>query len=151
MKALNSVRLMAIISCAGFVLALTPGLPAQAPSPALATITLTKQNGIEIDEEKLNAARKQGVVWFIDNQTDDEDEIEVKLTNFQIGKESGGKCTELKKMEKPPLRGKLDAKVEENGTGIIAVVVKKNTVKTCYKYDITATGLSDLDPRLDVH
>ena len=153
MKTLKILRLVAIVFCAGFVLAWTPGLPAQAPAPPLAKITL--KDGIHIDKDHLKSARRQGIVWWIENYYEDEKAVEI--TNFQMGTESDGKCIDLKKMNQPPLRGKLDDRKVEGvekgvpGTGIIAAVVKKNADKTCYKYDITATDLTALDPRLDVH
>jgi hypothetical protein len=153
MKLLRTLRLMAIVFCTGFVLAWAPGLPALAPPPPLAKITLVGGK-IEIDKNELDASRRQAIVWWIENHYDDEKAVE--LTNFQIGTRSGDECTDLKRMNQPPLRGRLeDRKVEgaeqgEPGTGIIAVVVKKNADETCYKYDITATGLPDLDPRLSV-
>ncbi len=153
MKILRILRLMAIVFCAGFVLAWAPGLPALVPPPPLAKITL-EGGKIEIDKRDVSTSRRQAVVWWIENHYPDEKAVE--LTNFQIGTTSGDDCIDLKRMNQPPLRGRLeDRKVEgaengEPGTGIIAVVVKKNADETCYKYDITATGLPDLDPRLHV-
>ena len=153
MKTLRILRLMATVFCAGFVLAWAPGLPALVPPPPLAKITLAGGK-IEIDKGEVSASRRQAIVWWIENHYTDEKAVE--LTNFQIGTTSGDECTNPKKKNRPPLRGRLeDRNVEgaengEPGTGIIAVVVKKNADETCYKYDITASGLPDLDPRLHV-
>ena len=145
MRTLKVLRMVAIGVGAGVVLAWTPGLTALAPNPPIATITLTA-DGIGIDPDSIDSERKGGVVWFIDNQTD-YDGVIVKVTNFKMGDED---CENLKPINPPPVRGKLDDRVGENGTGIIAVVVKKNAGKNCYKYDITATHFDPLDPRLHV-
>lgn len=122
------------------------GVGAQPQDPVRATITVT-DDGISIDEDTIRADRGRSLQYDVVNNTSQE--RTVSLTNFRIGTVSDGECVHGDEASEP-LAGRLSDGVSGSGRGRIRVAVKGNAETGCYKYDIEATGLETLDPRLDI-